>query len=125
MTTKAEIVEHLLLHYFYGWQEGDWDKLRGTLAATVLFEQPGAQSVEGADAHVAMYADRMRFPDLSGIALRRMAFNDDVAFVSYDAYLGDRRTITVVDQLSVRDGQIVHVLSVSSEWPASSAATGS
>ena len=118
MTTgPSDVVARLAHRYFWGWQEGDWPRLRETLASDVVFEHPATGKIEGVDAHVALYSGSERFPDLTGVALRTTAHSEDVAFVSYDVYLGHWRTVTVIDQLSVRNGRIVRVLSVTSEWP--------
>ena len=117
MTAASDAVAQLAHQYFWGWQEGNWTQLRGTLAADVEFEDPSLGSIEGIDAHVALYADDKRFPERTGVAMRRLAYSDDAAFISYDVYLGHWRKLTVIDQLSVSDGRIVHVLSVADEWP--------
>jgi hypothetical protein len=115
--SAADIVGRLAHEYFWGWHDGNLEQLRATLADDVEFEDPRIGQVSGVDAHVALYSGRRRFADLTGVAVRRQAHNEDVAFISYDVYLGQWRTVTVVDQLSVRDGRITRVLSVSSEWP--------
>jgi hypothetical protein len=114
---ESKAVERTAIDYFWGWQQSNWAQLRATLAPDVEFEDPRLERVEGVDAHVALYSEGRRFPDLTGVAMRRLANSVDVAFVSYDVYLGGRRTVTVIDQLSVREGRIVGVLSVTSEWP--------
>jgi hypothetical protein len=119
-TSSSDAVARLVHHYFFGWQESNWEWLRETLAPDVIFEDPRLGRdvrVVGIDAHMALYVENKRFPELSGVALRAVANSEDVAFVSYDVYLGTRRTITVMDQLSARDGKIARVFSVSSEWP--------
>ena len=125
MSEASDVVARLAHEYFFGWQEGQWDQLRGALAPDVVFEDPRTGQVAGLDEHVALYADGKRFPDRTAVAMRRMAHGDDAAFISYDVYLGHWRKLTVVDQLSVRGGKIVHVLSVASEWPPRNPADGS
>src|SRR5262245_9000197 len=117
MSAASDAVFRLAHGYFWGWQEGNWAQLRAVLAPDVVFEAPSLGPIEGSDAHVALYEDGKRFPDRSGVALRRLSHDDDAAFISYDVYLGLWRKLTVIDQLSVRDGHIVHVLSVADEWP--------
>lgn len=114
MTATAADLAH---QYFWGWQEAEWDKVRATLAPAVVFEDPRIGRIEGADAHMALYTERRRFPDCTGVAVRSTAHSADVAFISYDVYLGHTRKVTVVDQLSVREGKVVYILSVTSEWP--------
>jgi hypothetical protein len=123
MSEPSDAVARLAHQYFWGWQEANWAQLREALAPDVEFEDPGLGNVEGIDAHVALYADGKRFPDRTGIAMRRLAYSEDAAFISYDVYLGHWRKLTVIDQLSVRDGHIVHVLSVAAEWPPRTPAT--
>lgn len=119
-----EIAARLSHQYFWGWQESNWAQLREALAPDVVFEDPRLGRIEGVEAHVALYRDGKRFPDRTGVAMRRVAHNEDAAFISYDVYLGHWRKLTAVDQLSVRDGRIVHVLSVTGEWPPRTPATG-
>jgi hypothetical protein len=113
----AETAGSLAREYFLGWQEENWERVRNTLSDDVRFEDPKLGCFDGIDAHINLYANSLRFPNLNGVAYRILASNQDVAFVSYDVYLGYRCTATVIDQLSVREGKIVHVLSVMNEWP--------
>lgn len=123
MTAPAAVAD-LAHRYFWGWQERDWDQLRGVLAPDVEFEDPRLGQVTGIEAHIALYAQGTRFPDFTSVALRRVAHGEDAAFLSYDVYLGHWRKLTVIDQLSARNGRIVHVLSVTSEWPPRSPSAG-
>jgi hypothetical protein len=117
VTAKTEIVAGLAYDYFWGWRDGNWARLRATLSPDVEFEDPHLGEIVGIDAHMALYTERKRFPDLRGITERGGCNSEDTSFGSYDVYLGTRRKIAVVDQLSIRDGRIVRVMSVTSEWP--------
>jgi hypothetical protein len=115
-TELIKIVGSLARDYFWGWPEQDWERVRNHLSDDVRFEDPKLGCFDGIDAHINLYANSLRFPNLKGVARREVTFNQDAAFVSYDVYLGHRNKATVIDQLSVREGKIVHVLSVMSEW---------
>ncbi|HLP89781.1 MAG TPA: nuclear transport factor 2 family protein [Nostocaceae cyanobacterium] len=110
-------VSRLIEDYFWGWQYENWEQVRGTLSADVRFEDPKLGCFDGIDTHIDLYANSQRFPNLKGVSPRRVANNQDVGFLSYDVYLGHERVATVMDQLTVREGKIVYVLSVMSEWP--------
>jgi hypothetical protein len=114
VSEASDIVARLSHQYFWGWQEANWAQLREALAPDVVFEDPRLGRIEGVDAHIALYIDSKRFPGRTGVAMRRTVHSEDAAFISYDVYLGHWRKQTVVDQLSVRGGRIVHVLSVTS-----------
>jgi hypothetical protein len=117
MTDTAPEVLRVAWEYFEAWQDKAWDRLRATLADGVELFDPRVGSVLGVDAHVALYVDGTRFPDLTGVALRRFVNSADVAIVSYDAYLGTARKATVFDQITVRDGKVTEVFTVQVEWP--------
>jgi hypothetical protein len=115
--SRLDDAAKLLHQYFFSWKEGRWDDLRAALAPDVQLEVPELGRFQGADQVVAVYRDGRRFPGLTDLALRRVAHNEDLAFVSYDAYLDYRDTVTGIDQLSIGDGAIFHILSVASKWP--------
>ncbi|HLP89780.1 MAG TPA: nuclear transport factor 2 family protein [Nostocaceae cyanobacterium] len=115
-TKLIKIVSGLAHDYFSGWYQGDWERVRNTLSADVRFEDPKLRCFDGIDAHIDLYANSIRFPDLREVIFGRVMHNQDGAFISYTVYLGTRRKATVVDQLSVEEGKIVYVLSMMSEW---------
>jgi hypothetical protein len=110
-------VGRLAQSYFWGWHDENYEQLRSILCTDVKFEDPNLGSIDGIDAHIGLYANSQRFPNLKGVAAHRFANSEDVAFISYDVYISHWRTVAVIDQLTVREGCIVHVLSVTSEWP--------
>ena len=116
MSQTAADVYELARDYLIAWKDGDWDKLRRTLAPDVRLEDPTLGLVTGAEAHVALYRDHIRFPALDEVVLLRLLSNADAAIACYDVYLSGRRH-TVFDQISVENGLITRILSATANWP--------
>jgi ketosteroid isomerase-like protein len=86
--------------YFDAWTSGDSDTVAALLAPDFSFAA-GDLRIDGREAFLAASA----FPRDATVTMVAEASEDDVAFQLYDASRGDR-IIRVVEQLTVRDGQI-------------------
>jgi ketosteroid isomerase-like protein len=115
MTQTAEDVYECVRRYLVAWKEGDWEKLHQTLAENIRFQEPAMGTVEGVDAHIELYREHRRFPNLDEMVLLKLLSDVDGAIASYDVYLSGRRH-TVFDQFSVEAGRITLVISVKGEW---------
>jgi ketosteroid isomerase-like protein len=86
--------------YFDAWTSGEGDTVAALLAPDFSFSA-GDLRIDGREAFLAGGA----FPRDATVTMVAEAYQDDVAFQLYDASRGDR-TIRVVEQLTVRAGQI-------------------
>jgi ketosteroid isomerase-like protein len=86
--------------YFDAWTSGEGDTVAALLAPDFSFVA-GDLRIDGREAFLAGGA----FPRDATVTMVAEASEGDVAFQLYDASRGDR-TIRVVEQLTVRDGQI-------------------
>jgi len=93
--------QQLARRYFDAWTSGDGDTVATVLSPTFRFEA-GDMRIDGREA----FLDSGAFPRDATVTMVAEAYQDDVAFQMYDATRGDR-TIRVVEQLTVRDGQII------------------
>jgi ketosteroid isomerase-like protein len=87
--------------YFDAWTSGDGETVAGLLAPDFSFAA-GDLRIEGREAFLAAGA----FPRDATTSMVAEAYEGEVAFQLYDATRGDR-AVRVVEQLTVRDGQIV------------------
>ncbi len=87
--------------YFDAWTSGDRDTMVRLLAPGFRFSA-GDMRVDGRDAFLQTAA----FPSDATVTMVAEAYQNDVAFQLYDASRGDR-TVRIVEQLTVRDGQIL------------------
>jgi ketosteroid isomerase-like protein len=92
--------QQLARRYFDAWTAGDGDTVAAVLSPTFRFEA-GDLRIDGREA----FLDSGAFPRDATVTMVAEAYQDDVGFQMYDAARGDR-TIRVVEQLTVRDGQI-------------------
>jgi ketosteroid isomerase-like protein len=86
--------------YFDAWTSSEGDTVAALLAPDFSFVA-GDLRIDGREAFLAGGA----FPRDATVTMVAEASEGDVAFQLYDASRGDR-TIRVVEQLTVRDGQI-------------------
>jgi hypothetical protein len=86
--------------YFDAWTSSEGDTVAALLAPDFSFVA-GDLRIDGREAFLAGGA----FPRVATVTMVAEASEGDVAFQLYDASRGDR-TIRVVEQLTVRDGQI-------------------
>jgi ketosteroid isomerase-like protein len=86
--------------YYDAWTSGDSNTVAALLSPVFRFTA-GDQSIDGREA----FLDSGAFPRDATVSMVAEAYQDEVAFQMYDATRGDR-TIRVVEQLTVRDGQI-------------------
>jgi hypothetical protein len=96
MTTETQQVAR---RYFDAWTAGDSDTVATVLAPDFRFT--GGMEIEGRDAFLAGAG----FPSDATTTILAEAYQDDVGFQMYDASRGDR-TVRIVEQLTVRDGQV-------------------
>jgi SnoaL-like domain len=87
--------------YFDAWTSGDGPTVASLLAPDFSFSA-GDLRIDGREAFLAGGA----FPRDATTSMVAEAYEDGVAFQLYDATRGGR-TVRVVEQLTVRDGQIV------------------
>jgi ketosteroid isomerase-like protein len=87
--------------YFDAWTSGDSDTVATVLSPDFRFTA-GDLRIDGREA----FLDSGAFPRDATVTMVAEAYQDDVAFQLYDATRGDR-TIRIVEQLTVRDGQII------------------
>jgi hypothetical protein len=92
--------QQIARRYFDAWTSGD-SRTVATLLSPAFRFAAGDMTVDGRDA----FLDRGAFPRDATVTMVAEAYQDDVAFQMYDATRGDR-TVRVVEQLTVRDGQI-------------------
>jgi ketosteroid isomerase-like protein len=92
--------QQLARRYFDAWTSGDSNTVAALLSPVFRFTA-GDLSINGREA----FLDSGAFPRDATVTMVAEAYQDDVAFQMYDATRGDR-TIRVVEQLTVRDGQI-------------------
>jgi hypothetical protein len=111
----SEDVYDCVRRYIVSWKDGHWDDLRALLAPEVRLEGPTIGTVEGIDAHVALYREHRRFPKLDELVLLGLYADAEGAIASYDVYLSGKRN-TVFDQFRVSEGKITRILSVQGEW---------
>jgi ketosteroid isomerase-like protein len=90
----------LARRYFDAWTSGDRDTVAAVLSPTFRFTA-GDLSIDGRQA----FLDSGAFPRDATVTMVAEAYQDDLGFQMYDATRGDQ-TIRVVEQLTVRDGQI-------------------
>jgi ketosteroid isomerase-like protein len=86
--------------YHDAWTAGDSDTVVTMLSPDFRFEA-GGNSIDGRDA----FLDRGAFPADATVTIVAEAYQGEVSFQMYDATRGDR-TVRVVEQLTVHDGQI-------------------
>jgi ketosteroid isomerase-like protein len=86
--------------YFDAWTGHDSETVRALLAPDYRFSG-GDMRIDGRDAFLAAGA----FPADATTTMVAEAYQGDVGFQMYDATRGDR-TVRIVEQLTVRDGQI-------------------
>jgi hypothetical protein len=87
--------------YFDAWTSGDSDTVATVLSPDFRFTA-GDLTIDGREA----FLDSGAFPRDATVTMVAEAYQDDLAFQLYDATRGDR-TIRIVEQLTVRDGQII------------------
>jgi hypothetical protein len=87
--------------YFDAWTSGDRDTVVALLSPTFRFTA-GDLSIDGREA----FLDSGAFPRDATVTMVAEAYQDDIAFQMYDATHGDR-AVRVVEQLTVRDGQLI------------------
>jgi ketosteroid isomerase-like protein len=92
--------QQLARSYFDAWTAGDSDTVATVLSPTFRFEA-GDLRIDGREA----FLDSGAFPRDATVTMVAEAYQDDVAFQMYDATRGDT-SIRVVEQFTVRDGQI-------------------
>ena len=92
--------QQLARSYFNAWTAGDSDTVAKVLSPTFRFEA-GDLRIDGQEA----FLDSGAFPRDATVTMVAEAYQDDVAFQLYDATRGGR-TIRVVEQLTVSQGQI-------------------
>ena len=92
--------QQLARRYFDAWTSGDRDTVAAVLSPTFRFTA-GDLSIDGRQA----FLDSGAFPKDATVTMVAEAYQDDLGFQMYDATRGDQ-TIRVVEQLTVRDGQI-------------------
>jgi ketosteroid isomerase-like protein len=92
--------QQLARRCFDAWTSGDSNTVAALLSPVFRFTA-GDLSINGREA----FLDSGAFPRDATVTMVAEAYQDDVAFQMYDATRGDR-TIRVVEQLTVRDGQI-------------------
>jgi ketosteroid isomerase-like protein len=92
--------QQLARSYFNAWTAGDSDTVAKVLSPTFRFEA-GDLRIDGQEA----FLDSGAFPRDATVTMVAEAYQDDVGFQMYDATRGDM-SIRVVEQLTVRDGQI-------------------
>jgi len=93
--------QQLARRYFDAWTSGDSNTVAALLSPVFRFTA-GDLSINGREA----FLDSGAFPRDATVTMVAEAYQDDVAFQMYDATRGDR-TIRVVEQLTVRDGQLI------------------
>ena len=86
--------------YFDAWTSGDSNTVAALLSPVFRFTA-GDLRIDGREAFLGSGA----FPRDATVTMVAEAYQDDVAFQMYNATRCDR-TIRVVEQLTVRDGQI-------------------
>jgi hypothetical protein len=87
--------------YFDAWTSGDGDTVAALLSPTFRFTA-GDLSIDGREA----FLDSGAFPRDATVTMVAEAYQGEVGFQMYDATRGDR-SIRVVEQLTVRDGQLL------------------
>jgi SnoaL-like domain len=93
--------QQLARRYFDAWTSGDRNTVAALLSPVFRFTA-GDLSINGREA----FLDSGAFPRDATVTMVAEAYQDDVAFQMYDATRGDR-TIRVVEQLTVRHGQLI------------------
>jgi ketosteroid isomerase-like protein len=92
--------QQLARRYFDAWTSGDSNTVATVLSPGFRFTA-GDMRIDGREA----FLDSGAFPRDATVTMVAEAYQDDVAFQMYDATRDDR-TVRVVEQLTVRDGQI-------------------
>ena len=92
--------QEIARRYFDAWTSGDSEMVAATLAPDFRFTG-GGMEIEGRDAFLSGGA----FPEDASTTMVAEAYQGDVGFQMYDARRGDR-SVRIVEQLTVRDGQI-------------------
>jgi ketosteroid isomerase-like protein len=92
--------QQIARRYHDAWTSGDGDTVASLLSADFRLEA-GDNTIEGREA----FLDSGAFPRDATVTMVAEAYQGDLAFQLYDATRGPR-TIRVVEQLTVRDGQI-------------------
>lgn len=93
--------EDIARRYFEAWTAGERETVASLLAPDFRFAG-GGMELEGRDAFLSAGA----FPSDATTTMVAEAYQGEVGFQMYDARRGDR-AVRIVEQLTVRDGQIV------------------
>jgi ketosteroid isomerase-like protein len=93
--------QHVARRYYDAWTSGDSNTVAALLSPVFRFTA-GDLSIDGREA----FLDSGAFPRDATVSMVAEAYQGEVAFQMYDATRGDR-SIRVVEQLTVRDGQII------------------
>jgi ketosteroid isomerase-like protein len=93
--------QEIARRYFDAWTSGDSETVASLLSPDFRFAG-GGMEIEGRDAFLSAGA----FPSDATTTMVAEAYQDDIGFQMYDAARGDR-AVRIVEQLTVRDDQIV------------------
>jgi hypothetical protein len=103
------------MRFFESWQEGNRGAMRALLVDDAKFESPSLGVHQGGDAVLEQYSLEGRFAHLDGVALRGVCPYDEAVYIGYDLYFLEepQRSISIVDKLTIYEGQIREIFSVS------------
>jgi ketosteroid isomerase-like protein len=92
--------QEIARRYFDAWTSGDGETVASLLAPDFRFTG-GGMEIDGRDAFLSAGA----FPSDATTTMVAEAYQGDIGFQMYDAKRGDR-SVRIVEQITVRDGQI-------------------